>query len=310
MKWLARLLITLAAIQLLLHYLAYRIKTQPNPYPPAKIRRPLDGQETYLPRENGACLWTITKGQGRPVILAHGYGVDSQEWNLIWDQLVESGYQVIAFDLRGHGQSDQGESPLTADAMTADYAAVLDYYNVRDGILVAHSTGGFLGLRFILNDPQLVAERLAGAVIVASMAGNILEGSLQNRLQIPLIQLGVMEKVASTEPYKWLFGASLFGDTPFPAAIEVFNDMFLKNDHQALIPILQCIAVEDHYGRLAEIDIPCVILCGEADKTTPRWHSIEMGERIPDARNIWLPGKGHLLNWEAPDAIIEAIRLL
>ena len=65
---------------------------------------------------------------------------------------------------------------------------------------------------------------------------------------------------------------------------------------------------EDYYPRLKEIQLPCTIICGNQDATTPPWHAEALGREIKDARNIWVEGKGHMLNWKAPEVLIKAVQ--
>ena len=87
-------------------------------------------------------------------------------------------------------------------------------------------------------------------------------------------------------------------------------EMFAAQDHRALLPLLDAITRESHYDRLHALAVPTVVICGERDATTPRWHAEQLGVRIPIARNVWVPGKGHMLNWEAPQSLVEAVESL
>jgi pimeloyl-ACP methyl ester carboxylesterase len=51
-----------------------------------------------------------------------------------------------------------------------------------------------------------------------------------------------------------------------------------------------------------------VLLCGEMDRTCPRWHSERLGKELPNAHNVWLPRVGHMLCYEAPQAILDALQ--
>jgi len=308
MWFLAVLLVFIVGAHALARRLAERIKSHPNPYPLDRVSRSLTGHETFVTCKDGTQLWTIAEGQGRIVVFAHGYGISSMEWNIVWESVVATGHRAIAFDLRGHGQSTIGRDGVGAQQMADDYRAVLEHYDVRDGLIVGHSTGGFLTLSFLVTHPTVVKERLRGAVICAGLAGQALKGSPQNTLQIPLIKLGLIQKIMASDTYGWFFGASLCGDVPFPAAIMAFNAVFSAQRHDRLIPVLEFLTQSDYYPRLSEIDLPTIIVCGESDKTTPTWHSKEMGQRIAGARNIWIKGKGHLINWEAPEVIANTIQ--
>ena len=72
--------------------------------------------------------------------------------------------------------------------------------------------------------------------------------------------------------------------------------------------MLNAMLHDDHYPRLGQIAVPTLLLCGTLDRTCPAWHSRELARRIPGAEATWLDGKGHMLMFEAPDAIIETIR--
>jgi pimeloyl-ACP methyl ester carboxylesterase len=161
----------------------------------------------------------------------------------------------------------------------------------------------------VLDHPD-VAERLRGLVLFATWAGRILDGAPQNRLQIPLLERGVLQRLARTRTVGVLFGAAQCGLRPSPAMISVFRDLFLRQDHRPLLPILRAFAREDRYPRLAEITVPTVVMVGSADRSTPPSHSQRLAAGVPGARLVTVPDAGHMLNWEASDALIEVVESL
>ena len=58
---------------------------------------------------------------------------------------------------------------------------------------------------------------------------------------------------------------------------------------------------------VVEITVPTIVLCGSKDQTTPPWQSERLAAGIPEAQGWWVPRAGHMLNWEATDAIVEAV---
>jgi non-heme chloroperoxidase len=305
------LLLASVGLGAVIHGLATRkareLQSRPDPIPYDLLREEPPGEDQYISRPDGTRIRVRTAGSGPTVVLAHGYGVNLLEWNLIWTQLLELGCHCVAFDLRGHGRSTIGVDGIGSTQMAGDYHAVLTELDIQDAVLVGHSTGGFLAIKAMLEHPDL-CERLRGFVAFASTAGDILKGSPQNRLQLPLIQLGVMEWVSRSPTYSWMFGASLCGDDPSPAVIQAFNEMFACQHHRALVPLVRALSNESYYDRLSEIVVPTVVVCGDRDQSTPRWHSEQLGVRIPEASNVWVEGKGHLLNWEAPESLVAAVR--
>jgi non-heme chloroperoxidase len=269
---------------------------------------PEQPQDLHLGGDQGTVLRALVAGEGPPVVLAHGYGVTLVEWNIVWDALVARGHRVIAFDQRGHGRSTLGAAGAGSEPMAADYAAVLELFDVRDGVLVGDSMGGFVAIRAVLDHPDL-ARRLRGLVLFATFAGRQLDGAPQNSLQIPLLVSGVTERLMRTRTGGVLLGAALCGKRPSPAMISVFRKVFVQQlqDHGPLLPIVRASAREDRYPRLAEIAVPTVVMVGSADRTTPPSHPRRLAGGVPGARLVTVPDAGHALNWEGSDALVEVI---
>jgi pimeloyl-ACP methyl ester carboxylesterase len=99
----------------------------------------------------------------------------------------------------------------------------------------------------------------------------------------------------------------LFGRRQDPEWLELTRKMLIRTDASRVLPLMRAMSNEDYYGKLSEITVETRVLCGELDRTCPAWHSERLGKELPNARNRWLPGAGHMLGYEAPDAIISAI---
>jgi pimeloyl-ACP methyl ester carboxylesterase len=282
------------------------IERNPDPFSRAQLAREPEGEQVLIHRPDGTVIRAVVAGEGPTVVLANAYGIPLAEWNIVWDKLLARGHRVIAFDPRGHGRSTIGSAGIGSESMAADDAAVLEHFDVHEGVLVGHSTGGFIAIRALLDHPEL-AGRLRGLVLCATWAGRILDGAPQNWLQIPLLQTGILQQLMRTRTGRVLTGASMGGKHPSPAMIEVGYDMFRQQDHRSLLPILRACMREDRYPRLAEITVPTVVMVGSADRTTPPSHARRLAAGVPGARLVTVPDAGHILNWEAPDALVNAI---
>ncbi len=288
---------------------ASMLATRPDRHPRQVLEREPVGETVWIDRPDGTRLRAIVAGEGRTVVLAHGYGVSLIEWNVVAERLLELGYRVVCFDQRGHELSTVGSDGIGTMQMAGDYLAVLEQFDLYDAILVGHSMGGFLAIAAVLDVPG-VAERLSGLVLFAAFAGAVLDGAPQNRVQIPLIEHGILQRLISSETVGMLFGASVSGSEPSPSEIRVFLDTFRRQDHHRLVPILRAFTEEDRYARLGSIDIPTMVVAGRRDRTTPPLHSERLAAGIPGAGAIWSDRGGHILNWEAPELLVMAIREL
>jgi non-heme chloroperoxidase len=226
----------------------------------------------------------------------------------VWDLLVARRHRVIAFDQRGHGRSTLGSEGIGSEPMAADFAAVLEHFDVHDGVLVGHSMGGFVAIRALLDHPEL-ARRLRGLVLFATLAGRWFDGAPQRRLNIPLLKTGVLQRLGRTRTGGVLLTAVQFGKRPSPAMISVLLDTFFQHmeDHGPLLPLMRALAREDCYPRLAEITVPTVVMVGSVDPTTVPGHARRLAAGVPGARLVTVPDAAHMLNWEAPDALVEVV---
>lgn len=288
--------------------LVARIERNPDPFAREQLLVEPQGEQELFSRPDGTVLRVLAAGQGPPVVLVHGYTASCAEWNFVWERLQTKGFRVIAFDQRGHGHSTLGSDGIGSEPMAADLAAVLRHFDLRDGVLIGHSMGGFVTIRALLDHPDL-AQRLRGLVLFATWAGRVLDDAPQNRLQIPLLQYGILQRLIRNRTIAVLFGAAQCGKRPSPAMISVFNELFNQHldGHGPLLPIVQAFSREDRYPRLGEIAVPTVVMVGSADRTTPPSHSRRLAAGIPGARLVTVPDAGHLLNWEAADDLIEVV---
>lgn len=264
------------------------------------------GEVAWVPAHDGGRIRVVDSGGHGPIVLlAHGYLLDLTVWNLVCAQLVVAGYRVIAFDQRGH--ADTVSAGLCSSSMAArDYRTLLEHFDVRDGTLVAHSMGGFLALLFCIEHPD-AAKRLKRLVLLGANAGAVGEGSLQNRLQIPFLQTGLMPYLWRVPPIGNALVRALFGRDADLAFIQNTREMLVRQDVRRSLPLLHAMCYENYYAKLADIPLETIVLCGELDRTCPSWHSRELGRKLPKATVRWLPEVGHMLMYESPQAVLDAV---
>ena len=116
---------------------------------------------------NGITLhYTDTGGDGRPVVLIHGWPLSGLAWASQEGALVDAGYRSIAYDRRGFGHSDHPEEGYDYDTFAADLAGLLDGLDLRDVTLVGFSMGGGEVVRYLAThgSDRVRSAVLAGAV--------------------------------------------------------------------------------------------------------------------------------------------------
>jgi len=278
----------------------------PDTSSPGRRIEPLPGASELVPAADGGRIHCYSVGSGPTLLLAHGYLLDYTLYRPLFSRLAAAGYRVVAFDQRGHGGSREGSAGCTALAAAADYRTLFERFGIEDATLVGHSMGAFLGLRFCLENPEL-ARRLRRLVLLGANAGAVAEGSLQNRLQIPLLKAGVLPKLWRVPSLGRALVAPLFGRRREHEWLELTRTTLARQDVARSLPLLRAMCFENFYGRLPEIPIETRVLCGALDGTCPSWHSQRLARELPHASLRMLPALGHMLSYEAPEAIHEAI---
>jgi len=234
------------------------------------------------------------------VVLLHGFAGTRHGWDLVAARLQPERYRPLALDLRGHGDARDAR-PITFAAVAADVAAAAP----ERFVLCGYSLGGRVALHVALAHP----ERVSRLVLVASTAG-IDDPALRAERREADEKLAEETERGSIEAFaeRWMH-QPLFAGTP-PGAAAHWRADILRNDPAALAAVLRGLgagAMDSLWDRLGELDgTPVTIIAGERDG---RYSAIarRLAGALPGARLLLVPGAGHGLPREAPQAVAAAI---
>jgi 2-succinyl-6-hydroxy-2,4-cyclohexadiene-1-carboxylate synthase len=234
------------------------------------------------------------------VVLLHGFAGTRHAWDLVADRLDPERYRPLALDLRGHGDARDAR-PIGFAECVADVAAQApDRF-----VLCGYSLGGRVALHVALAHP----ERVSRLVLVAGTAG-IEDPALRAERRAADEKLADETERGTIEEFadRWS-RQPLFAGTP-PLAAKIWRADLLRNDPKALAAVLRGLgagAMEPLWDRLPELDgMPVTIIVGERDgryAATGR----RIAETLPGTRLLLVPGAGHGLPREAPQAVAAAI---
>jgi pimeloyl-ACP methyl ester carboxylesterase len=174
-------------------------------------------------------------------------------------------------------------------------------------VLVGHSLGAFVAVVFAILHPDVARARLRGLVLVGGHAGEAAKGNVQNRLHAAMLEHGIASFAMRSDLAARLVLRSLFGERPARPLLDGMIERLRRVNIPDILPILRAALAESYYDRLGEIPVPAVVVRGDLDRTCPRWHSEKLGAGIRGARAVWLKDVGHMVNFEAPHAIAEAV---
>lgn len=115
----------------------------------------------YIEVEPNVRLHVSDLGEGKPVVLIHGYPVSDASWEYQYLPLIKAGYRVIGITLRGFGQSDKPYGKYNYDQFASDIKTVLDKLDIKDATLGGHSMGGAIALHYVAKYNSAHVSKLA-----------------------------------------------------------------------------------------------------------------------------------------------------
>jgi pimeloyl-ACP methyl ester carboxylesterase len=236
----------------------------------------------------------------RTAVFIHGAANDHSVWSLQSRYFAFHGWNVLALDLSGHGQS---EGPLltSVDALAAWVAAVLDAANVKAATIIGHSMGSLTALELASRRPDLVSKlALVGTAVPMAVGDVLLEAARDDedkarRMIVdwsyaPASHLGNNQKVPGT----WLPGNSM-------ALMRRMANGVLHNDLAA------CKAYLGGFDAAAKVDAPALVLIGQYDMMTPPKAAQGVLAALKNSRAETIKDAGHNMTTEAADVVLAAL---
>lgn len=229
------------------------------------------------------------------VVLVHAVGYDLTYWDRQIEAL-QSAYNVVAFDLPGHGRSPGSAEDWSFEKAALLIAALIETVSDHPVHLVGLSFGGMLAQATVLARPDLV--RTLTLIGTASTFPEAARESMRARAQA--IREGGMAAVLQSSLERW-FTPELRGRRP--DIVDRVTKTILADDPATQAAVWDIVATFDVQDRLGEIQCPTLVLVGELDPSTPPAAATALMKGIAGAKMIILPGVSHIVTVEAPQAV-------
>jgi pimeloyl-ACP methyl ester carboxylesterase len=252
---------------------------------------------------NGTTLNYQEQGAGTPLVLLHGFPLDSRIWR---EQVValSDRFRVIAPDLRGFGQSKSNDA-FTMESLADDVHALLADLGALPAIVGGLSMGGYVMLAYAKKYPT----DLRGLMLIDTKAeGDTPEGKEGRQKMIDLVRAQGAKAVADQMMPKMLAPDA---DKSRP---QVKRELDAIMQSQTPLTIEHALSAmrdrPDSVSDLPSIAVPTVVIVGEHDAITPPAGAEKMSRAIPHATYVVVRGAGHMSPMEQPQQLNDAIRRL
>ena len=222
--------------------------------------------------KDGTQIYYKDWGTGRPVVFSHGWPLNADAWEGQMVFLGERGYRAIAHDRRGHGRSGQPWNGNDMDTYADDLAALIETLDLKDAVLVGHSTGGGEVARYL---GRHGSKRVGKAVLLGAVPPIMLK-TAANPGGLPMevfdgIRAGV--RADRSQFFKDLTGPFYGANRPGAKVSQGLKDAFwfmgMQGSLKAELDCIKQFSETDFTEDLKKIDVPTLIVHGDDDQIVP-----------------------------------------
>src|SRR6266568_6639326 len=260
-------------------------------------------------------LYYEDHGSGQPVVLIHGYPLSSASWEKQVPALLQAGHRVIAYDRRGFGKSSQPTSGYNYDTFAEDLHKLVTYLKLRDFTLVGFSMGGGEVARYI---GKFGSKGVSKAVIMGGIPPFLLKTADNPEGVDGSVFEGIQKAVAAdryaffTDFFKSFYNTDvLSGKRISEQAVHASWNVAATASATAS---LACVPTwhEDFRKDLDRIDVPTLVIHGDADRIVPFAASGERTAKLIKGARLHVVKEGpHAVAWtHAEEVNAELVNFL
>ncbi|SEI62662.1 Pimeloyl-ACP methyl ester carboxylesterase [Bhargavaea ginsengi] len=262
----------------------------------------------FFKTSDGVNLFYEEKGEGRPIVLVHGWSGDHTTFAEPIESLSNE-FRVVAYDLRGHGQSDRTGQGLTLRRFAQDLDELMEHLGLDEVTLAGHSMGASTGFEYIRN---YSTDRLSSFTIFDMTPKLVNEdgwnlGLWHGEYTRPDADRDLTQMYEEFEGFSRPF---MKKTVPYLTEEEIEEMLKLSagNSPHVLAAMWHAMVTADYRDMLAGIKVPAQIVYGDKSTLYSKETAEFLNEQIPHSTVIPFENCTHMLTAENPGRIAEVIR--
>jgi non-heme chloroperoxidase len=256
------------------------------------------GLMSTVTTKDGTQIFYKDWGRGRPVVLSHGWPLSADVWD---DQLFflgAQGLRAIAYDRRGHGRSTQTWGGNDMDTYSDDLAALLEKLDLKDAVLVGHSSGAGDVTRYV---GRHGTKRVSKVVLISAVPPLMLKTSANpGGLPIEVFD-GIRAGVAGdrSQFYRNLgdgpfYGANRRGSKVSQGVKDAFWGWSMQAGLKNAYDCIKAFSETDFTPDLKKFDVPTLVIHGDDDQNVPIADTAMLSSKIIKGATLKIyPGAPH-----------------
>jgi non-heme chloroperoxidase len=222
--------------------------------------------------KDGTQIFYKDWGNGQPVVFSHGWPLNADAWDDQMWYVVSNGFRAVAHDRRGHGRSSQPWDGNDMDTYADDLAAVIEHLDLRDVVLVGHSTGGGEITRYM---GRHGTGRVSKAVLVDAVPPLLLQTDANPDGMPRSVFDDLRASLERDRSQFWrdfaipFYGANRNGSNVSQGQLDLFWLMSCSAGFKAAYDCIRAFSESDFNADLKKIDVPVMIIHGDDDQIVP-----------------------------------------
>ncbi|MEP6729511.1 MAG: alpha/beta fold hydrolase [bacterium] len=237
-------------------------------------------------------------GEGEPVLLIHGLGSSTEDWDPQVDALARA-FTVITYDVRGHGKTAKPGGKYTVPQFSEDAAKLMRHLELGPTHVMGISMGGMIAFQLAADHPDLVRS-----LIIVNSGPEMILRTWKERMGI--VQRRMIVRMMGMRKMGEVLAARLLPSPEHGALRATFADRWARNDKGAYLRALSALVGWSVSARLPAIACPVLVVSGDQDYTPVAWKQ-EYTSKMPDASLVVLPDSRHMMTVERPELFHDAI---
>jgi non-heme chloroperoxidase len=246
---------------------------------------------------DGTVIYYKDWGSGQPVVFSHGWPLDADAWDEQLNLVAANGLRAIAHDRRGHGRSSQPWNGNDLDTYADDLAELIEELDLRDVILVGHSTGGGEVTRYI---GRHGTSRVAKAFLVSAIPPLMLKTDA-NPGGSPIEVFDELREGLARDRSQFyedlsfpFYGANREGSKVSQGVRDAFWMMSMQAGYKGAYDCIKAFSETDLTEDLKRFDVPTLVIHGDDDQIVPFADSAPLSSKlVPEAELKVYPGAPH-----------------
>lgn len=249
----------------------------------------------YIEAEPNVHLHITDAGEGRPIILIHGWPLSDEMYEYQYNDLMNAGFRAIGITLRGFGKSDKPYGMYDYDIHASDIKKILSELDIKDAVMAGFSMGGSIAIRYVstYKGAHISKLVLCGAAAPIWTQRKDFPYNLPKSAVDELIQLNYKDRPKLLSNFAKIFSAA---ETSLNKGIrDWLNGIGLSASSYATAQCLIALRDTDLRPDMKKIKVPTLIMHGKKDKICSFDLAEQMKSGIKDSQLVGFKKSGHSL---------------